>query len=448
MQYNITTSLIVSLSENGFGLDELIYRMEDIANKKAFPQLLKTIILLVDENLKLKVMLKQPLPTKCSCACECPNLILDGGMPRKIRTRLGIIDLPRITRVKCKHCAKTFTPLTLMCGLEKNQTMSNELAKLVLEQCAQESYRVATGNIHEMTAAKESHSTFRRWVLKTEADEIRIPEGTMGAVPGVLYADGTKCKSISADGHSCKGDVKVLLGVRNEGTVFPIGTWTGHETWQNISDQLAKRQVKFPDGTILICDGEIGLAESLSKLASDEQRCQWHIHRDLYHMMRLNGGKIKDVRPMQERLRGIMAIELPKESFSLVPEDQKASITAKMVQAEKDLDMLINDIRLKGYIAAVNYLERAKHAMFGYVRRWLALGLVRPRASSFIERTMRAIGRRIKKLGYNWKDEGVGKIARIVLKLFAAEGEWEEYWRKRMDLNQSVMLSFKVLKVR
>ena len=61
---------------------------------------------------------------------------------------------------------------------------------------------------------------------------------------------------------------------------------------------------------------------------------------------------------------------------------------------------------------------------------------------------MRAIGRRIKKLGYNWKDEDVGKIARIVLKLFATEGEWEEYWRKRMGLNQSVMLNFKVLEVR
>ena len=48
---------------------------------------------------------------------------------------------------------------------------------------------------------------------------------------------------------------------------------------------------------------------------------------------------------------------------------------------------------------------------------------------------------------YNWKDEGVGKIARIVLKLFATESEWEEYWRKRMDLNQSVMLNFKVLEV-
>lgn len=448
MQHNITTSLIVSLSENAFGLDELVYRMEELANKKAFPQLLKTIVLLVDENLRLKVMLKQPLPAKCGCTCEHPDLVLDGGMPRKIRTRLGVVDLPRITRVKCKHCDRTFVPLALMCGLEKHQTMSNELAKLALEQCARESHRVATGNIHEMTAAKECHSTFRRWVLKTDADEIRVPEGTMGSVPGVLYADGTKCKGIGADGHACKGDVKVLLGVRNEGTAFPIGTWTGHETWQAISDQLAKRQVKFPDGTILVCDGEIGLAESLSRLASDEQRCQWHVHRDLYHAMRMNGGKIKDVRPMQERLRGIMAIELPKESFAQVPEDQKASIKAKMEQAEKDLDVLIGEIRSKGYAVAVNYLERARHAMFGYVRRWLALGLACPRASSFIERTMRAIGRRIKKLGYNWKDEGVGKIARIVLKLFATEGEWEEYWRKRMDLNQSVMLNFKVMEVR
>ena len=217
---------------------------------------------------------------------------------------------------------------------------------------------------------------------------------------------------------------------------------------QEISDQVSERQVKFPDGTILVCDGEINLAESLAKLASDEQRCQWHVQRDLYHMMRMNGGKIKDVRPMQQRLGGIMAIELPKESFAVVPEEQKQSIRAKMEQAEKDLDVLIGDIRSKGYSVAVNYLERAKHAMFGYVRRWLALGLVCPRASSFIERTMRAIGRRIKKLGYNWKEEGVGKIARIVLKLFASESEWEDYWRKRMDLNQSVMLNFKVLEVR
>ena len=84
--------------------------------------------------------------------------------------------------------------------------------------------------------------------------------------------------------------------------------------------------MKFPEGTILVCDGELGLAESLAKLASDEQRCQWHVQRDLYHMMRVNGGKIKDVRPIQKRLGGIMAIELPKDSFATVPEEQKESI--------------------------------------------------------------------------------------------------------------------------
>ena len=68
------------------------------------------------------------------------------------------------------------------------------------------------------------------------------------------------------------------------------------------------------------------------------------------------------------------------------------SIKGKMEQAEKDLDLLISDIRSKGYTVAVNYLENAQHAMFGYVRRWLNLGLICPRVSSFIERTMRTIG--------------------------------------------------------
>ena len=143
-----------------------------------------------------------------------------------------------------------------------------------------------------------------------------------------------------------------------------------------------------------------------------------------------------------------MAIELPKDSFETVSEEQKEAIKRKMEQAEKDLDLLISDMRNKGYDIAVNYLERAKHAMFGYIRRWLTLGLICPRASSFIERTMRAIGRRIKKLGYNWKSEGSGRIARIVLKLVASEHEWNEYWRTRMGMNQSVMLDFSILEVK
>ena len=41
MQYNIATSFLVCLSVNGFGLDELIYRLEDLGNIKAFSEFLQ-----------------------------------------------------------------------------------------------------------------------------------------------------------------------------------------------------------------------------------------------------------------------------------------------------------------------------------------------------------------------------------------------------------------------
>ena len=77
MQYNMTTSFLVCLSENGFGLDELIYRLEDLANIKAFSELLQCVLHMVNENLLLKVMLNQALPKKCACSCEHPDLVLN-----------------------------------------------------------------------------------------------------------------------------------------------------------------------------------------------------------------------------------------------------------------------------------------------------------------------------------------------------------------------------------
>lgn len=59
--------------------------------------------------------------------------------------------------------------------------------------------------------------------------------------------------------------------------------------------------------------------------------------------------------------------------------------------------------------------------MFGYVRRWLQTGLIGYRASSMVERMMRAIGMRIKKIAYGWKERGVYKMAKILLKRFADE---------------------------
>jgi hypothetical protein len=267
-----------------------------------------------------------------------------------------------------------------------------------------------------------------------------------------MFADGMKCKSVGDDGpkghgHARQGDVKVLLGIRDSGTVFPIGTWAGHETWEEIGDELERRKVKLPEGSVLIGDGEAEIAEQLARIANGPfQRCQWHTVLDLYHEMWQDGGTTRTCRPFQDRLKKIMAIELPKEDFEKVSDKDKKALSEKTDDAERQMDGLVAEVRKGGYERAADYLERAKSSLFAYVRRWLMLGLVCPRASSFIERTMRELGRRIKKLAYNWKEEGLTKISSILLRVFASDEEWEKYWREKMALNQNVMLSFRLLK--
>ncbi len=57
----------------------------------------------------------------------------------------------------------------------------------------------------------------------------------------------------------------------------------------------------MPDGSILISDGELGLSEAFAEYVSEQQRCHWHIPRDLYHMMYQDGARKKDTKPLQYR---------------------------------------------------------------------------------------------------------------------------------------------------
>lgn len=444
MQHKVTSSLFVCLSENGFSLDELVYRMKDLFEKNAFGELLRHILLLVDEVLRLKVMQGKPVPVRCECGCE--GLVLNGVQARTIRTGLGDINFERVSRVKCSKCGKTFAMLMRLLGVTPHQSKTSELEKLVLEEVAGDSYRRAHKSIQRMTGVTAGRSTFHNWMLRTAADEISVPENVIGSVPGEIFADGTKCKSIGADGKPERGDIKVMIGVNARGEVFPIGSWTHHESWDDVSRQIEARKLKFPAGTILVSDGEPGLADALSRHANAQQRCHWHLVRDTYHTMWQNGGTSKDARPVKDALKAVFAVELPKGDFQKVSEAEKSDIEERMEKAEGHIEKLIAYLRAKNYTAAADYLQRSKAYMFNYVRRWLSMGISCPRASSLIERTMREIARRVKNISYNWKPEGLGKVVKIVLKVFSQPEEWEKYWRERMNINQSVMLTFKILK--
>ena len=293
MHFNIFSKLGVTVKDTGFSIDELIVRMQDLFRQKAFPELLKEILMLFDAVLKLLVIGKKTLPVTCECGCT--DYVLDGTRSRTIRTPIGTVAIPAIMRVKCATCGRTRVPLLDICGIEAYQSKTHGLEKLVLEKCVQTSYRRVEDDLASSCAIKLDHSTFHRWMPRTDADDISVPSDVITSMPGAakprpvqLFADGTKRKCVGDDGPkhhgpAKQGDVKVLLGIRESGAVFPVGTWCGHETWKDIGAELERRKVGFPEGSVLICDGEQEISEELAKIVNGyQQRCQWRTQRDLY----------------------------------------------------------------------------------------------------------------------------------------------------------------------
>ena len=76
----------------------------------------------------------------------------------------------------------------------------------------------------------------------------------------------------------------MVIGITQSGKIFPLGACAGAR-WEDINQQWKEQEMKFPDGSILICDGELGLSEAFAEYASEQQRCHWHINRDLYYAM-------------------------------------------------------------------------------------------------------------------------------------------------------------------
>lgn len=435
MQSKISMDLLVCQSENGFSLDELVKKLSEAYENKAFSELLRTILMLTQEVLIFRILKEKKNAMEC---CPEGHLTLNGSFERNIRTSLGEFSMP-FTRVRCSKCGKTFAPLQRFIGLERYQTKTNELEKLIVEAASETSYRRAVKEIERDGKLPVAVQTAHDWVMRTNCDEIELSSQVIGNKPVQIMPDGTGFKGEGKHGEARKGDLKVVIGITTKGKIFPLGAKAG-TSWDEINREWQEKQIKLPDGSILICDGEPGLSEAFAEYASEQQRCHWHIKRDLYHAMHQNGGNMEHYRPIAEALAGALAIELPQEDFQAVSEQEKSEIEERMERTEAAIDKLIEYFTEHGYAAAATYMSRAKIGMFGYVRRWLKWGLISPRASSMVERVMRELGRRIKKIAYGWSDKGVTKIARIILKRFADSSDWENYWDKKMNILTNVVV--------
>jgi hypothetical protein len=437
MQGKCNLDLSFCLADNGFSLDELVFRLGELFEKKAFNELLRLILMLVQEVLISRIFTGKKVPFEC---CDKQDFKLNGSYKRRIRTSLGEVNL-KFQRVACKSCGVDIVILKDFLNIKQYQTKSNELEEIVVNAISETSYRRAVKSIGDHKLIKLSHHTAHNWVMQTDCAEINLSKEVIGSIgPTQVVADGTGFKGRAVNGKARKGDLKVVVGVNTAGEVFPLGSWTD-TTWKEVNTRWKEQEIKFPEGSILVADGEPGLADAFSEQVELEQRCHWHVVRDLYHCMHHDGAPLSKTKYLQKGLAGVLAIELPEEDFKKVTESEKDEIEKKMDEADDVLGRLIVYLGNQGYDRAATYIAGARKSMFGYVRRWLKFGIICPRASSLIERVIRELGRRLKKLAYNWSDKGAAKIARIILKKFTNEKEWEAYWKERLKIVGNVVLN-------
>ncbi len=342
---------------------------------------------------------------------------------RRVKTDIGEVGFP-VGYVSCVGCGKKFSPLMEVLGLEPHQRHSAGLERLVSEVVTQTSYERGEAELKARGSAPVPKSSAHRWVAQRQ-----IPSSkATGSVSGM--ADGTGFKKWPAQ----RGDLRVVIGLGPKGEIKPLGTYAGR-TWEEIGHHV--RQKLRDDDTqleLFAVDGEIGLDRHLATEARHAQRCTWHLPRDLKYAMWEDKAPLDERVAMAGKVAGLVGVEVPEGDLEAVSPEDKASLKNAVKKNEDQLKSLARDFRSKGYPKAATYLENALGNVFSHVRLWLETGIVAPRTTSILENIMREIGRRAKKLGYNWSDQGVVRMTKMVLLRRYDEQEWNSYWKKQLGL--------------
>lgn len=442
MQSIIALEVLTSLSKNGFSLDELVISARELFSEKGIPGLIGLLLQLLDENLSLQLR-QDPSPDFLPKCCDQPHYVFLDRRHRQFRTSGGLVKI-NWRRLRCTCCNKTVVPLREFLGLNAYQAKTQELEKTVVEVVSEQSYRRGSRHLETIGNIPVPKSTAHRWVAESDCDEIDTGTETFDQ----LFADGTgyKKRCNKEEGTSNRGELRIALGVDWQGSVVPLGSWSG-ENWEEIAKEIkGKREKNQPVADVLVSDGETGLAKALAELCNEHQRCSWHYIHDFSYMLWKEGISKPERDIRQKELIHMIGIELPKEDFKAVSQKEHEEISAKLKDTKNDIEQLHHCLMSQGYDEAAGYINRGAKNIFTYLDRWLRTGLITPRVSSMIERMMREIARRLKRIAFGWSPAGAAKMARIIIKRFTSADQWKKYWDKKLRIEGNVIMALTSIK--
>ena len=377
--------------------------VKHLFDTEGVPGFVKALVILI-ESLLIKSGVRCP-------HCDQEKHHKHSETARKLKTSIGEVNLI-LTRLLCLSCKKTFSPMAQLFDLDKYSRKSREFEKFALETVTDQSFRRSAKVINKEAGFPTAHTTLHRWFWRTDAVNMDQRKRV-----DFLIADGTGFKTDKDDSGSNRGQIRVLIGYNKDGSVIPFGART-RANWKNIGKLIKSKnhpidKIKFkPIAETLITDGEDEIIRNLQKLAKSHQRCLLHMTHEITPLLRYQDyvGKDEAIK-ISDELHDLLYLDLPEaDADPLKSLEDKLKIEAQL---------------------------------FTYIENWIKTGISNPKVTSLVERMMREIKRRIKRMGYKWSEQGAEKMTRLILlQLSSTKHFWETHWQEKMGTNANIKLSF------
>lgn len=432
IQIEMTVKVKVRVPLSGASADDLALGVRPVRDEIARELMRRTV-----ESVQEVIVEREPLPRRAarhgpwakagSARCRCTSFTKQGWRRtrRRLRTSLGEIDF-RVRTVACRRCGVKYSPVLRFFGVEGRKRRLSDLERVVAEVVSLETYGKTERLVEQITGERIPDATIHDWVADIDWDELKL--GRYCRAKAVM-ADGTAFKKRGGK----RGDLRVVIGLDRKNKPVPVGVWSG-KSWEQIGGELHEHLKRRVQASLFVHDGEWGISEHLSRIAAKEARCKWHMPRGAKYALWEDGLGKAESADYVKKLRGIVGIEIPDDDWQNLDDEDLESLREELGRSRDEYEKLCEEFGRRGYPNARDYLKRAMKHVFGQVETWLDTGLVMPGTICSLERIMRELGRRLKRLGYGWTDPGITRVAKILLKKVYEPEDWDQYWEKRADL--------------
>ena len=426
MKQNLSMNLLIRLQKLDFSLDEVVLEFEEVFKAKGLPGILEVILEYIDSllisNIEGVVIPKQ----KREC-CACDKWHLHGRTSKTVKTGIGKLKL-NLNRMRCSSCNTTHSPFNIFFGLSRSINFTNELQKKCCETVLEQSYRRSARSLNLIGKLGLNKNEVHRIVNLCDLDFQNI--SNLKNINS-LMADGTGYKPHFEDQ---KGELKIVIGLNSLNRPVPIGAWI-MKGWKAIGNEVKKanspanKKLAFkPIANVLITDGEIALIKGLKDLAYHEQRCQWHFIRDFKnaYVYQESGSKTQC-----RELQNLIGTTI-NNCMDTLEKKTKEDLIKTIAESEIKLQELEVQLKKDKFLKSAVYVRNAREELFTHLKYILTTGEEVYRTTSVIERLMRELARRFKRIAHNWSEAGAEKLGRMLLRYTLDKNGWEKVWKDKI----------------